>query len=572
MVHRSQYQPGDHIGDRYQVHRALWGGMGEVYLCLDLETRRPYALKTIQASRIASAARFALFRNEVENWIALEKHPNLVRCFFMKTLAGVPFMFLEWVASEEPHTRVDLRSRLAQGPLDLRTVLTIGIDICRGLAHAQHKRPGLVHGDLKPENILLAHGNTAKITDFGLARVFHADDTASVEAGSTEERATQPERQRALIPNGGTPAYMAPEVWLNQPVDERTDLYALGCLLYELVTGRQPYMAATMQELRRLHLTAAPPAIPSTTPDAAALQPVVTCCLAKQVAERYGDVNELAATLTQIYRQAFGEPPRAPEVSEEFTVTDYYNRGLTYFHLDCYPEALTDFTTVLERSPADSEAHLNRGSIYLRLQQPAAALAAFTQALQLEPTLVKAYVNRGNAYAQIGQSEQGLADLTNAIRLNPALAAAYFNRANLYNHLDRLAEALADYSQAITLDPAFVSAYANRANVYAALERYEEALRDYHQVVTLEPDHERAYFNRGLLYATLQRPKEALADFAHVLHVNPTDAQAHYYKGLLHYQQQEISDALHHLHYAAAQGLAAAHELATQIQQAFDGE
>ena len=166
MYGHLRYNPGDKIGGRYLVHRALAGGMGEVYLCLDLEENIPYALKTFQKRFTGSLKMRAAFESEVQTWVALEKHPSIVRCFYMDTLDGVPFILLEWVVSEEGRG-TDLRNWLRHGPLDVRMALDVAIDICRGLVHANRKRPGIVHRDLKPENVLMGQDRLAKITDFG---------------------------------------------------------------------------------------------------------------------------------------------------------------------------------------------------------------------------------------------------------------------------------------------------------------------------------------------------------------------------------------------------------------------
>ena len=170
METETQYRRGDKIGGRYEVHKVLLGGMGEVYLCLDLKWNTPFALKTFQARYLTSSNLRELFEREVATWVALEKHPNIVRCFYMDILDDRPFMILEWIASDDS-IGTDLRSWLRKGPLDYRLSLGFAIDICRGLSYAARKRPGIVHRDLKPDNVLIAQGPIAKITDFGLAKV-----------------------------------------------------------------------------------------------------------------------------------------------------------------------------------------------------------------------------------------------------------------------------------------------------------------------------------------------------------------------------------------------------------------
>ena len=183
MKPQPRYQPGDKIGGRYQVHQALMGGMGEVYLCLDLETIQPFALKTFQQRFLTNPKLRAAFENEVVTWVALEKHPNIVRCFAMDILDNQPFVVLAWIAGQEGKGS-DLRGWLRRGPLELRTALDFCIDMCRGLIHAQEKQSGLVHRDLKPENILVAQGGLAKITDVGLAYIVQSAELYTPKANS----------------------------------------------------------------------------------------------------------------------------------------------------------------------------------------------------------------------------------------------------------------------------------------------------------------------------------------------------------------------------------------------------
>jgi serine/threonine protein kinase len=213
MSLKPRYRKGDRIGGRYLVHQALLGGMGEVYLCLDLEENLPLALKTFQARYFTNPHIRQLFAHEVGTWVALEKHANIVRCFLMDTIENQPFMFLEWVAGEEGRG-TDLRSWLRGGPLDLRTALDFIIDICRGLTHAQAKEPGIVHRDLKPENILVAQGRVAKITDFGLASLIRQSGLElAPEASANTGRQTM-FGARGVV---GTPPYRPPSSGVGKP-------------------------------------------------------------------------------------------------------------------------------------------------------------------------------------------------------------------------------------------------------------------------------------------------------------------------------------------------------------------
>ena len=219
-----RYQPGDKIGGRYKIHRVLMGGMGEVYLCRDLKTRERFALKTVKTRWRNNPKLRQAFEAEVGTWIALEKHPNIVRCFELQTLDYRPFIVLEWVTNDR-NSGTDLRSWLRRGPLDLRLALDFTIDICQGLIYADQKQPGLVHRDLKPENILIGRGPVAKITDFGLAKVIQEAELVITKAESTSSK-----RQSLLSVEGvvGTPPYMPPEQWRGE---------RLGCACRYLCGG-----------------------------------------------------------------------------------------------------------------------------------------------------------------------------------------------------------------------------------------------------------------------------------------------------------------------------------------------
>ena len=169
-IQKPRFNIGNLIDNRYLVHDIKMGGMGEVYLCLDLERGIPLALKTFQQKFLTNIKLRTAFKDEIANWIALGSHPNIVTCYWMENIENQPFMALEWVFGQE-YVGTNLRGLLRYGPLDMKTCLEFALDICNGLSYARKMKPGLVHCDLKPENILLSQGSLAKITDFGLAQV-----------------------------------------------------------------------------------------------------------------------------------------------------------------------------------------------------------------------------------------------------------------------------------------------------------------------------------------------------------------------------------------------------------------
>jgi tetratricopeptide (TPR) repeat protein len=590
LKQQPRYQKGDRIGGRYQVHQSLIGGMGEVYLCLDLEDMVPCALKTFQQRYLEQASRLRrAFEQEVMVWVGLEKHPNIVRCFHMITLDNQPFMVLEWVAGEEGKG-VDLRGWLRQGPLALQQALDFAIDICYGLVHAQQKQPSIVHRDLKPENILIAQGGLAKITDFGLAQMVMQADLKVAEWAAPESPAASHPQQSLAAQGGvvGTPPYMPPEQW--QPgvsLDERADIYAVGCVLVEMLTRRppfavdiQPTTAATYQRWLSAwqwqHAHAARPTFPDTIP--APLAALLVNCLARDRDERPQTITDLLARLQQVYTHFFGRPPRPAPVSSEFSFVDYnnrgityhalqqhqaaladfnraidmdpnyatayYNRGITYHALQQHQAALADFNRAIDMDPNYAPAYSGRGNIYAALQQYQATLADFSRAIDLDPNDAQAYSNRGATYAALQQYQAALADCSRAIELDSNYAQAYFSRGNTYDALQQHQAALAAYSRAIDLNPNYAMAYNNRGATYHDLQQHQAALADYSRAIEMDPNYARAYCNRGNTYAALQRHQAALADYSRAIDLDPNLAQAYYNRGLTYAALQQHQAAL----------------------------
>lgn len=217
----SLLEPDTHIGP-YRIDRLIGrGGMGVVYLAYDTRLRRRVALKSLPPHLFRDPRMHARLRQEARAAAALS-HPSIATVYALEEIGDQIF-----IASEYLEGRT-LRDELSAGRLDTARAVAIATDIARALA-AAHER-GIVHRDLKPENIVVTAGGAVKVVDFGLAQFdLAAEDLASV------TRLTDPGTM------AGTPPYMAPEQLLGQPTSPRTDQFAFGVLLYELLTGRHPF-------------------------------------------------------------------------------------------------------------------------------------------------------------------------------------------------------------------------------------------------------------------------------------------------------------------------------------------
>jgi len=274
------YQQGEEIGGRYRVVKPIFGGSTEVFLCIDLATDKPYALKTFQRDLKNSKENYERLCREAEIWLALEEHPNIVRCHWIEELDERPFIFLDWIGHSISKS-VTLREFIRHKKIDQRFALNTIIDVCRGLQHINNKLPSLVHCDLKPANILVSDAGVAKITDFGFAHF---------------AMPSPKHKKSKKVAMGRTAPYASPEQWLHKNIDIRTDIYALGCILHELLSGQRLFIANSNQEYKRLHLESPLPKIADSNNLPLSVDSILEKCLAK----KEGDENLIEFLTEQI--------------------------------------------------------------------------------------------------------------------------------------------------------------------------------------------------------------------------------------------------------------------------------
>ena len=273
-------QAGMRLGP-YEILSLLGaGGMGEVYRARDAQVGRDVAIKILPAQFSRDPDRLRRFEQEVRAAGGLN-HPNLLTIYFADVHAGSPYLVSELLEGET------LRKRLSRGPVPARKAAAYGAEIASGLA-AAHDR-GITHRDLKPENIFLTTDDRLKILDFGLAKLRETD----AERDST--------RDDAMTHAGvvlGTAGYMAPEQARAQPADHRSDIFALGAVLYELVTGRRAFQGTSHVETLGAVLTLEPPDTASVQQDCPpALDRIIRRCLEKSPANRFQSAHDLRFAL-----------------------------------------------------------------------------------------------------------------------------------------------------------------------------------------------------------------------------------------------------------------------------------
>nr|MBA3317672.1 protein kinase [Gemmatimonadales bacterium] len=268
------------LGSSYTIERELGGGgMSSVYLAEETALGRRVVIK-ILPPELAHAVSGERFRQEIR-FAARLTHPHIVPLLAAGESDGLPWFTMPYVEGES------LRVRLARGPLPLGEVVSMLRDVAGALAYAHGH--GVVHRDIKPDNVLLNAG-TALVTDFGVAKALTAA-TGGAESGIT-----------TLGVALGTPAYMAPEQGAGDPAtDHRADIYALGCLAYEAITGAPPFAGRPPAELIAAHAIQSPEPLARRRPDVPpALAELVMRCLAKRPADRPQSAGEVLNALDGI--------------------------------------------------------------------------------------------------------------------------------------------------------------------------------------------------------------------------------------------------------------------------------
>jgi eukaryotic-like serine/threonine-protein kinase len=291
-------QSGTHLGP-YEILGAIGaGGMGEVYRARDPKLGRDVAIKVLPEAFAGDAERMARFQREAKVLASLD-HPNIASIYGLEDSGGTRALVMQLV--EGP----TLADRIKSGPLPVDEAVRIAGQIADALEYAHEH--GIIHRDLKPANVKVSNDDAVKVLDFGLAKALEGDPS-SIDISTSPTISRMATQQGVLL---GTAAYMSPEQAKAKPVDRRADIWAFGCVLYEMLTGKQAFTGETVTDTLAAVIRAEPDwsSLPAITP--MRVRVLLQRCLQKDPKQRLRDIGDARISLDEVLSGAPEQPSAA---------------------------------------------------------------------------------------------------------------------------------------------------------------------------------------------------------------------------------------------------------------------
>ncbi|HLO14734.1 MAG TPA: serine/threonine-protein kinase [Anaerolineales bacterium] len=564
--------PGTRIGQYEIVSRPMMGGMGVVYFALDHgDDGRPVALKTFRPELLPDRAARDRFLREGTAWVELGNHPHIVRCYSVQYYAPTIFLVLELIAKEPNMPDASLRSWLIPGhPMPLEQALLFALQIARGMQHATERIPGFVHRDLKPENILVGADklpgtkiNHLRVTDFGLAKTLrHTKPSPDLHV------AKQPIANQLQFTLGiGTPLYMAPEQWEGKSVGTFTDIYAFGCILYEIITGYRAAEGKTIPELQASHCSGKLRSIPANLPKD--VTKLLTNCLATRSDQRYKNWNEATEIIEHAYLKQSGvlapqiaATTESPLNARQQMSWSYQAIGSSYTDIGKANLSLSYFEQALiiagENNDQAAKAQVlnSIGGAYVALGDMRRGIEYFEQSLGLareannQRIQSSIFGGMGLAYAYLGNYPRAIEHCKQAIEIARRVGDPHLEENTLgnlglaYTRMNLFEQAIRTHEQAVAIAREIGSrieegvvlnslgeAYRGSGNLQQAIS-YCQRAKEIAQEVGNRQGECQAMGNIGAAYSTLGDDFQAINYFTHALEI-AREIGDRYHEGLL---------------------------------------
>lgn len=553
------------IGERLEhwlVLDRFGGSWGVVYALRSLQhdesPARPAVViaKTLRPELIDEPRRVEQFERECYTWLSLGIYKHIVRLYTVDRFRSVPYAIGEYIPEELlPNT---LRGWLDAQIVETEVALRFGVHICRALAYA-HDCGVLVHQDLKPENVMITPSGVAKITDWGLSRMA---SRAASEATSIGDVPFAPKRDRSgdggLL--YGTPGYAAPELTRPGTVPSaQTDIYSLGVMLVETLSGARPQSAALDGELRE-SLAA------QFSDSGSRLVEVLSACLETEPERRPASPQAVEAVLSEAFEEITGVPVEARPVRQADRSSDLRQRAYALFMLGRTEEAmriqrqllaadqdagdqpsgppsvLMDYKEhgwrsilpkeVLEQAEEKARQAADPqeldGPILLQAQTGnyPRALALCKEWMRRQPENPKPYRRAAYVQQKRGRLSEALVFLDKATDLAPRDADLWVEKAKLYEAQEDLPRAMQAVRRALNVEPHKVESHLLLGHYLAQSGDPEAALDVFDKAVSLDPENALAWYDQGTMWEKLGRRSRALESFRKAVECDPQFSQA----------------------------------------------
>jgi serine/threonine protein kinase/lipoprotein NlpI len=539
--------------DTYRIVKEIGsGGMGVVYLARDTKLRRMVALKLLPKQFTADQDRVLRFQQEAYAASSLN-HPNILTIYDIGETEQGHYIVTEFIDGQT------LRERMSEAHLSLGEVLDVILQVASSLKAAHIA--GIVHRDIKPENIMIRRDGIVKVLDFGLAKLIEPPDA---DLNSSMLFKTRP---GVLM---GTPNYMSPEQVAGEAVDERSDLFSLGAVLYECISSRPAFsgsnVAAIWGEIQHVDPpplsqlnSEIPPRLNQVTQKTLAKRPELRYQSAVEVAE---DLSAVRASLSDAEKLVTVSTPRKLKTSRIRPLTTLSN--ILRIPVWSFPvillliilplAAFVTWRTFDLRSSNKSQLWYEEGARALRNGAYLQARVALERALQAEDKYPLTYVRLAEAYLELDNREKAREALYNFNKLVPDRSTLsqrdqfYVNAVTATEARD-LAGAIDNFQNIVRLSPDDPQAYLDLGRAYEKSNDSDNALANYEEAQRRDADYATAYLRRGILYGRKSQLTEAEQSFRQADDIyrvlgNPEGrAAVHYQHGVILLNVKKLDEA-----------------------------
>lgn len=556
------FSPGSVIADKFQIKEKLGqGGMATVYRARQISLGRDVAIKVLHAHLNSDIDTIRRFDKEARAVGAL-KHHNLVGVVDNGIIDGRPYLIMDYIDGTQ------LTDLLERESLPWDKFLSLADQLCAGLAHAHHH--GVVHRDLKPSNIMLTEENgiqTAKIVDFGIAK-------------STKEDLSDPLTHTGEI--FGTTFYMSPEQCQGHPVDHRSDIYSLGCVFFQMLTGHMPFVGTSPISTVIKHLNDDVPSI-NRKDIPPHVQKVIDRALAKSPSERFQTVNEFASALHEpsiaerwrvrsssndrgrwnkigailmsviviaagaffVGQQINGKATKHANADSANSFESLRDQADKAFDRQDYKAAIPLYEKLMQIQPDSTHSPQKLAVIYLspKFQNIEKAIALLNDAVKLDKSSAELYKARGDAYFSAHQYSKALADFTHALQLNPDAKNVLASRGKVFHQLRQDEDAIRDYTEYLNFSPDNPEILVDRAISRWSLNESDAALSDLNRALEVRPEYVPAYITRSAVFQKSNNYKDARRDALKALRLSPNNHVAMNNLGWIEYRSGNLVEA-----------------------------